>query len=67
MDQGFALWRRSPRQRASLRRLDEDTYPVVGICSEVPDYLSLIIKDGFGLDFEATRDRQVFPLWESLL
>ena len=46
-----------------MRHLDEDTYPIVWIGSEVPDYLSLIVKDGFGLNFEATHDRQVFPLW----
>lgn len=42
----------------------EDTYPVVRVGSKVPDYLSLVVEDGFGLDLEATHGRQMFHFLE---
>lgn len=43
--------------RSSCRGiLDKDTCPVVRVGSKVPDYLSLVVETGFGLDFEAAHD-----------
>ena len=44
------------RRRSCRGILDKDTYPVVGVGSKVPDYLSLVVENGFGLDFEAAHD-----------
>ena len=44
------------RRRSCRGILDKDTYPVVRVGSKVPDYLSLVVENGFGLDFEAAHD-----------
>jgi hypothetical protein len=53
MDQGFCVlqWRKVHAEGVST---EDNTYPVVWIGGKVPDYFSLVVENGFGLDLEAT-------------
>lgn len=56
MDEGYIFSRKEHVDALGGEFGAKTTYPVVRISSEVPDYLSLVVKNGFGLDFEATHD-----------